>query len=66
MLCDRTTTKIPDSQLFFMGFFVEDLLKTFHLKFTKFDELLEMIKENREKWNELKSEPYFLPEISHN
>ena len=27
MLCDRVTTKIPEAQIFFIGFFVEDLLR---------------------------------------
>lgn len=62
MLCDRVTTKIPDAQLFFMGFFVEDLVKTFHIRFHKTDKLLEIIKENKEKWTELKSQIYYLEE----
>ncbi len=62
MLCDRVTTKIPDAQLFFMGFFVEDLVKTLNLRFPNLDKLLEIIKENKEKWTELKSQTYYLQE----
>ena len=35
MLCVRVTTMIPDAQLFFMDFFVEDLVKTFNMKFLR-------------------------------
>jgi len=62
MLCDRVTTKIPDSQLFFMGFFVEDIFKKLHFRFPKLDKLFEIFKENKEKWNELKSQTYYFPE----
>ena len=62
MLCDRTTTKIPDAQIFFIGFFVENLLNTFRLKFPKLERIVEITKENKEKWTELKSQTYYLQE----
>jgi len=62
IMCDRVTTKIPDAQIFFMGFFVEDFVKTLHLIFPKLDRFLEIIKENKEKWTELKSQTYYLEE----
>lgn len=64
MMCDRVTTKIPDAQLSFIGFFVEDLVKTLQLRFPNLDQLLVIIKENKEKWAELKSQAYYLQESS--
>lgn len=64
MLCDRTNTKIPDAQIFFIGFFVEDIIKSFHIRCPNFKILLDIAKENKEKWSELKVLPYILEEFS--
>ena len=62
MLCDRVTTKIPEAQIFFIGFFVEDLLKTLSIKFKICELLVNIAKENKDKWIELKGQTYVLPE----
>lgn len=62
MLCDRNTTKIPESQVFFIASFVEELLNNFKLRFPELNKLLDIVKENKEKWAELKSKIYILDE----
>ena len=62
MLCDRQTTKIPDAQIFFFNFFLEDLISTFIFRFPKLNNLRENGLENRSKWEELKNQPYYLKE----
>jgi hypothetical protein len=62
MLCDRQTTKIPDAQIFFYNFFLEDLISTFIFRFPKLYSLRENGLENRSKWEELKNQPYYLKE----
>jgi len=64
MLCDRQTTKIPDAQIFFYNFFLEELISTFILRFPSpnLKNLRENGLKNRTKWEELKNQPYSLEE----
>lgn len=54
MLCDRDTTNIPNSQIFFINFFVKDLLICFQEICPRFKELLDEAEENIKYWEKLK------------
>ena len=64
ILCDRQTTKIPDSQIFFYNFFLDEIISTFILKFPNLDILKNRALNNKKKWEELKNQPYYLREES--
>lgn len=56
MLCDRTTTNIPDSQVFFINFFLKDHLELFVILNPKFNQLLEEVLKNIDKWKLIKKQ----------
>lgn len=58
MLCDREKTTIPDTQVFFIGFFTMDLIKTISVAYPKFDTLIQVLETNKKKWEEKKGKPY--------
>ena len=58
MLCDREKTTIPDTQVFFIGFFTMDLIKTISIAYPKFDILIQVVESNKKKWEEKKGKPY--------
>lgn len=66
VLCDRQTTKIPEAQIFFYNFFLEDLISTFIYRFPKLTYQRENGIKNKEKWEELKNQPYYLKEDNFN
>jgi len=54
--CDRITTKIPDSQIFFMNFFVKEELSLLITVFPLATCLIETLEENRKKFEEIKKQ----------
>lgn len=60
MLCDREKTVIPDSQIFFINFFVVDLVKTLSIPFPKVKKFEEALEENKKQWEEKKGKPYVI------
>lgn len=62
MLCDRQTTKIPEAQIFFYDFFLNDLISGFISRFPNLESMKKIALKNKEKWEELKNKPYALQE----
>jgi hypothetical protein len=62
LLCDRQTTKIPEAQIFFIDFFLDEIISTFMKRFPNFENMKNNAKKNKEKWEELKNQPYTLKE----
>lgn len=54
MLCDRDTTNIPNSQIFFINFFVKELIVTFQDICPRFKELYDEAEANIKHWEKLK------------
>lgn len=54
MLCDRDTTNIPNSQIFFINFFVKELIISFQEICPKFKELFDEAEANIKHWEKLK------------
>lgn len=54
MLCDRETTNIPSSQIFFINFFIKDHILIFSETNPKFKEIFEEVKRNLKIWESLK------------
>lgn len=60
MMCDRNTTQIPNSQIFFMNFFVTEELNLI-IKFApKASFLKEIMEENKKRYEEIKHLPYII------
>lgn len=66
ILCDRQTTKIPEAQIFFYNFFLNDIISTFMIRFPKLDSMKKNALKNVEEWEELKNQPYTLKEDNFN
>jgi hypothetical protein len=60
MLCDREKTVIPDSQVFFIGFFTKDLLSTLQVAYPKMECLQHTLDKNKKEWEDKKGKPYEL------
>jgi hypothetical protein len=58
ILCDREKTIIPDSQIFFINFITLDLTKTLVKAYPKFQNLVDMLNDNKKLWEEKKGKPY--------
>lgn len=62
MMCDRSTTKIPNCQLFFIDFFVKEELNLIISFCPKASCLMELLEENKKKFEEIKNDPYIIKE----
>ncbi len=62
MLCDREKTVIPDSQVFFIGFIIMDLTKSFATAFPNFNAMVDALEYNKSLWEKEKGKPYELKE----
>jgi len=56
MMCDRNTTKIPDSQIFFMNFFVKEELNLIISFCPQASCLMDTLEENKKKFEEMKKQ----------